>query len=169
MKIEKQSNADLEKIAELIGDIKFAMLTTQEPDGAMRSRPLSTLQMDEQGKLWFFTSMTSPKIGEIEQNPHVNVNYMRPDKQDYVSISGTADVVREKEKMKELWTPWIKPWFPNGLDDPDLILLKVSIHEAEYWDAPGSAVMRAYGLAKAIVTGKTDALGDNKKLHNTAM
>jgi general stress protein 26 len=93
---------------------------------------------------------------------------MRADKQDYVSVSGTVEIVRDKEKMKELWTPWIKPWFPKGLDDFDLVLLKVTIDEAEYWDAPGSAAMRAYGLAKAVATGKTDALGENKKLHNTA-
>lgn len=165
MKIEKQSNGELDKVAELIGDTKFAMLTTLGADGAMHSRPLSTLEMDAQGCLWFFTSGTSPKMEEIAQHSQVNVNYMRPDRQDYVSIAGTAEAVQDKDKMRELWTPWIKPWFPRGLDDPDLVLLKVTIDQAEYWDAPGSAVMRAYGLAKAIATGNTDALGENRKLN----
>jgi general stress protein 26 len=164
MDIEKQSNDELAKVAELIGDIKFAMLTTTETDGSLRSRPLSTLKMDAAARLWFFTSMSSPKMDEIRDNSQVNVNYARPDKQDYVSISGTAEVVRDREKMKALWTPWIKPWFPKGIDDPDLVLLTVSIEHAEYWDAPGSSIMRTYGLAKAMATGKTDALGTNAKV-----
>ena len=164
MDIEKQSNAELTKVADLIGDIKFAMLTTTEADGSLRSRPLSTLKMDAGARLWFFTSISSPKMDEIRDNSQVNVNYARPDKQDYVSISGTAEVVRDREKMKELWTPWIKPWFPKGIDDPDLILLTVNIEHAEYWDAPGSSIMRTYGLLKAVATGKTDALGTNAKV-----
>jgi general stress protein 26 len=66
--------------------------------------------------------------------------------------------------MQELWSIWIKPWFPDGLDDPDLVLLKVSITEAEYWDSPGSTAMRLYGLAKGIMTGNTDALGENRRI-----
>lgn len=165
MDTEKQTTDDLEKIAELIGDIKFAMLTTVASDGSLRSRPLSTLKMDTQARLWFFTSLSSPKMDEIREDTRVGLTYARPDKQDYVSISGTAEVTRDKEKMKEMWTPWIKPWFPAGLDDPDLVLLKVSIDEAEYWDAPGSAIMRAYGFVKAMTTGKTDALGTNAKVN----
>lgn len=164
MDVQKQADSRLEKLAELIKDIKFAMLTTSEPDGTLRSRPLSTMQMDAEGNLWFFTANTSPKVDEIEQSSQVNLSYASPDKQDYVSISGTAETIRDKSKMKALWTPWIKPWFPEGLDDPNLTLLKVTINEAEYWDAPGNAVARIYGLAKAMTTGKTDALGDNEKV-----
>ena len=164
MDVQKQADPRLEKVADLIKDIKFAMLTTSELDGTLRSRPLSTMQLDAEGNLWFFTSITSPKIDEIEQNSQVNLSYASPDKQDYVSISGTAETIRDKTKMQALWTPWIKPWFPDGLDDPNLSLLKVRIDEAEYWDAPGNVVTRVYGLAKALATGKTDALGDNEKV-----
>lgn len=164
MDMQKQSSEELTKLAGLIGEIKFAMLTTAEPDGTLRSRPLSTMQMDAQGRLWFFTAQSSPKVQEAEQHRQVNLSYARPDKQDYVSVSGTAETVRDRRKMEELWTPWIKPWFPNGLDDPDLVLLKVTIQEAEYWEAPGNTIKRYYGLAKAIATGDTDGLGDNEKI-----
>lgn len=161
MDIQEQSNGELKKVAEIVGEVKFAMLTTVDEDGFLRSRPMSTLEMDAEGSLWFFTSKTSPKIDGASENDHVNVCYARTDKQDYLSVSGRASTVRDREKMQALWTPWIKPWFPNGLDDPDLVLLKVTIEEAQYWDAPGSAVKRLYGLAKAMMTGNTDALGDN--------
>jgi general stress protein 26 len=103
-------------------------------------------------------------VAEAQQHRQINLSYARSDKQDYLSVSGTVEVVRDKQKMQELWTPWIKPWFPEGLDDPDLVLLKVRMTEAEYWDAPGSAMVRLYGLAKGMLTGNTDALGENRKL-----
>ena len=164
MDVEKQSDVQMTKLAELIGEIKFAMFTTQEPDGTLRSRPLATMQMDAQGALWFFTGQSSPKVEEAMQHRQVAVSYAHPDRQDYVSVSGTAEIGRDRQKMQELWTPVIKPWFPNGLDDPDLVLLKVNIREAEYWEAPGNTVKRYYGLAKAIATGDTDGLGENEKI-----
>lgn len=163
MKIERQSHPELEKLGELIDGIKFAMMTTAEANGALRSRPMSCMQMDQEGNLWFFTSQSSGKVQEASQDQHVNLAWAHPDKQDYVSVSGTATVVRDRERMKALWTPWIKPWFPKGVDDPDLVLLQVSIDEYEYWDAPGNAIKRGYGLAKALATGKTDALGEHRR------
>jgi general stress protein 26 len=165
MDVQKQEHVELEKVAGIINDIKFAMLTTMEHDGSLRSRPMATMEMDADGHLWFFTALSSPKIEEVEQHKDLNLSYMRPDKQEYVSISGTSEIVRDTEKMKQLWSPRIKPWFPNGLEDPNLVLLKVTITEAEYWDAPGSAIKRVYGLAKALATGNTDRLGKQHKIH----
>ena len=165
MDAQKQNNPELQKVAELIEDIKFAMLTTIDTDGSLCSRPMSTMQMDAESNLWFFTGLSSPKVKEMEDHQQVNLSYARADKQDYVSVSGTTQIVRDKEKMKELWTPWIKPWFPDGLDDPNLVLLKINLTHAEFWDAPGSTIKRVYGLAKALVTGDTDALGEYKKVH----
>jgi general stress protein 26 len=164
MKIDEQHDAALAKVAEMVDDAKFAMLTTIAKDGSLQSRPMATMQLDSEGNLWFFTSLSSLKIAEAQADQHVNLSYARTDKQDYLSLSGTAELVRDKEKMHSLWSPWIKPWFPKGLDDPDLALLKVSITAAEYWDAPDSAMGRAYGLVKAIATGDKDALGEHQKL-----
>jgi general stress protein 26 len=164
MDVQAQRSEELQKVADLVEEIKFAMLTTEESDGSLRSRPMSTLQMDSNGDLWFFTALSSPKVEDCVQHRDVNLSYMDADKQRYLSLSGSAQVVRDKEKMKQLWTAWVQPWFPQGVDDPDLVLLKVSIAHAEYWDAPGSVAKRLYGLAKAMVTGNTDALGENRKM-----
>lgn len=166
MDVQQQATDNMEKVAELVKEIRFAMLTTAEPDGTLHSRPMSTLQMDEEGCLWFFTGEHSYKVGDVDQQARVNLAYARPDKQDYLSISGTAEVVHDRAKMEELWTPWLKPWFQDGLDDPELVLLKVHVDEANYWDAPGSAVKRLYGLAKGILTGNTDALGGQGSARN---
>ena len=140
METDEQHGAALAKVEEMVSNTKFAMLTTKEKDGTLRSRPMATLQLDGEGNLWFFTSRSSPKIVEARQQ--VNLCYMRTAKQDYLSVSGAAELVHDKEKMQALWSPWIQPWFPKGVDDPDLGLLKVSIMGVEYWDAPDSATAR---------------------------
>lgn len=169
MEVKSQVNEGMVKVGELVKEIKFAMLTTLCADGTLHSRPMSTLQMDEDGNLWFFTGRNSTKIQDIDEQCQVNVAYARSDKQDYLSVTGTAEVVQDRKKMEALWTPWLKPWFQDGLDDPNLILLKVRIDEADYWDAPGSAVKRLYGLSKGALTGNTDALGDTGHVSNPSM
>ena len=165
MKKQPQADPNMQKLADLIAEAGIAMLTTAEPDGTLRSRPLATLEMDSEGKLWFFTAMSSGKVSEIDQHRKVNLSYVNLDKQDYVSVSGHARLFRDPEKMRELWTPWVEPWFPEGLDDPDLGLLEVTVDDAEYWDAPASKTQRLLGLAKALSSGKTDRLGEHAKVH----
>jgi general stress protein 26 len=165
MKKQPQADPNMQKLADLIAEAGIAMLTTAEPDGTLRSRPLATLEIDSEGKLWFFTAMSSGKVSEIDQHRKVNLSYVNLDKQDYVSVSGHARLFRDPEKMRELWTPWVEPWFPEGLDDPDLGLLEVTVDDAEYWDAPASKTQRLFGLAKALSSGKTDRLGEHVKVH----
>jgi len=167
MKKEPQGDVGMQKLADIIEETSIAMLTTEEADGSLRSRPLATLQMDAEGKLWFFTALSSGKVGEIDQHRKVNLSYANIDKQSYVSVCGSARLFRDAEKMRELWTPWIEPWFPDGLKDPDLALLEITVTEAEYWDAPASRTRTLFGLAKAMTTGNTDELGEHAKVHPT--
>ena len=167
MRIEKQSTEDLERLAGLVERIKVGMLTTIGPDGALRSRPLQTLLMDAQARLWFFVEAESPKTGEMAAHEdQVCLSYADPGKMSYVSISGTGHVVHDRERMRELWSPFVKAWFPRGVDDPALALLEVRLDKAELWDAPGSATMRMTGLVKALATGDKSGLGDNVKTTN---
>jgi general stress protein 26 len=168
MDVQPQSTTGMQRLAELVGEAQIAMLTTAEGSGLLRSRPLATLQLDSQGRLWFFVSLASPKIDEISQHRQVNLSYSDPDKQDYVSISGAAQIVRDRQRMRELWTPWVEPYFPHGLDDPNLVLLCVQVDQAEYWNAPESSVQRLYGFAKAIATGDTAALGEHERVKGPA-
>jgi general stress protein 26 len=154
----------LKKLSDLIKGIKFAMLTTVEDGGALHSRPMATQDIEFDGDLWFFTRLDSAKVHEIHQDRQVNVSFADPDKQTYVSASGVASVVRDEAKIKELWRPAYKIFFPQGLDDPELALLKVSVQTAEYWNSPGSAVVRMFKFAKAYVTGDTGDLGEHGKV-----
>jgi len=154
----------MRKLNELIEGIEFAMLTTAEPNGALRSRPMATQQAEFDGDLWFFTHDDTPKVEQVERDHHVNVSYSSPEQQTYVSVSGTARTVRDRQKIEELWNPILKAWFPKGLDDPDLALLKVTAEQAEYWDSRSSFVAHAVGFVKAVATGEPYHPGENEKI-----
>jgi general stress protein 26 len=145
----------LRKLNELVKDIRIAMLTTIREDGMPHSRPMATQQMETDGDLWFFTGWSTHKAREIEVLPLVNVAYADPNGNTYVSVSGRAQLLRDQAKAKELWNPFYRAWFPNGLEDPDLALLKVTVEHVEYWDAPSGTMVQLAGLVKSVVTGKT--------------
>ncbi|PTY05952.1 general stress protein [Opitutaceae bacterium EW11] len=159
---------EIEKFAEFVKDIRFAMLTTQAPDGSLRSRPMATLATPFDGDLWFFTDDDAPKVDEIVREHHVCVSYAEPEKQRYISVSGLATVVRDRARIQELWTPAAKAWFPRGIDDPHLAVLRVRTQRAEYWDAPSSKMVQLYGYAKAVFTGKRpENVGEHKTIDVT--
>jgi general stress protein 26 len=155
----------LATLRDIVMRAKVGMMTTVDAEGRMRSRPLQTLEADADGRLWFFVGASSPKVEELAaEHGSVCVSYADSAKHDYASVSGRGEIVRDRQRMQDLWSPWVKVWFPKGLDDPDLALLCVQIESAEYWDAPGSAAKRLYALAKARATGDKDAIGENRKL-----
>jgi general stress protein 26 len=135
--------------------MKFCMMTTVEPDGSLHSRPMYNQDADEAGDLWFFTKLASPKVMEISKDRQVNLAYANPDKQDYVSVSGRAEIVRDKARIKEKWSTGLKAWFPDGPDDPSIALLRVHPEHGQYWDSPSSTLIHLYGVAKATLTGSS--------------
>jgi general stress protein 26 len=165
MESQQQSRAEIiQKLGELIQDIDFAMLTTVDEDGTLRSRPMSTQKTPFNGTLWFFTEAASPKVDEIEQEREVNLGYADPKNQRYVSVSGRARLVRDDAKKRELWSPVYKIYFSSGPEDPNVALLKVDVQKAEYWVSGSNAVGRLIDFAKAMITGDDEQLGENEKL-----
>lgn len=156
---------DLQKLREMVKDIDFCMLTTIDETGDLHSRPMSLNgEVDPNGNLWFFTGKSSQKVSEIAKLPKVNVSFADPDNQHYVSISGTAELIRDRKKIEELWKPEFKMWFPEGKDDPEVALLRVNLEKAEYWDSPSSTIGYALNFISSLVTGKEAEGGENKKL-----
>jgi len=162
--MEDKRQESIKKVNDLIKDVQVAMLTTIDW-GVLRSRPMQTQEAEFDGDLWFFTSTDTHKTDEIEKDRRVNVSYAAPDSNTYVSVSGTAALVNDKEKIEELWNPILKAWFPKGLDDPTLILLKVSVEQAEYWDSSSSTIVQVVGFVKALVTGERADGGDHGRVN----
>lgn len=152
----------VKRLGELIEDVETAMLTTADQDGTLRSRPMATQQTEFDGTLWFFTRSDSEKMQEIGKTPAVNLSYANPEKNRYISVSGTGSIIRDRQKAEELWNPILKAWFPEGLEDPALALLKVDVEKAEYWDSPSSKVVQLVGFVKALATGQQYSLSDKE-------
>ena len=161
--MEDKRQEAIRKLNDLIMDIDFAMLTTID-GGALRSHPMSPQDFDFDGDLWSSSSSRTHKIEEVEKDNRVNVSYASPDTNTYVSVSGTAAIVKDKAKIDEYWNDILKAWFPEGKDSPDLVLLKVAVEQAEYWDAPSSTIVQLAGFVKAMVTGESADGGENRKI-----
>ena len=155
----------LQKLRELVKDIDFCMLTTIDENGDPHSRPMSSNgDIDPDGDLWFFTNLSSHKVTEIENSPKVNLSFADPENMRYVSITGVAQLVRDRKKIEELWRPEFKIWFPKGKEDPEIALLRVSLQKGEYWDNPSSTIGFALSFVSSLVTGKQPDMGENKKI-----
>ena len=136
MPTHEKNEENLRKLRELIAGIEFAILTTVDHDGILRSRPMATQRIEFDGALYFFTKVNATKVDEIEREHNVCVSFAAPEKQRYVSMSGVARLLRDRAKMEELWFPDLEAWFPGGVKDPELALLWISVTEAEYWHGP---------------------------------
>lgn len=145
---------EIKKISKMIADIKFGMFTTVSEDGSLHSRPMAAQEIDKDNCVWFLTSKDSGKVEAIAHDKQVNIAFGLPAKNDFLSLAGRAEVLVDKAKIKELWNPFYLAWFPKGVEDPDICLIKVEIASAEYWDSPNSKVVQVVGLAKAVLTGQ---------------
>lgn len=133
-------NQQLYQLDKLIKDLGSGMLTTVDEDGSLHSRPMFVNnEIDFEGVLWFFTDTKSHKVLEIQHRQQVNVSFSSLEKQQYISISGTAQLVTDHNKLQQLWQPELQTWFPKGLEEPDIALLKVNINKADYWDNRSSS------------------------------
>jgi general stress protein 26 len=143
-------NKEMKELTQTIQSIKFGMLTTIGKDHKIHSRPMTTNEVEEEGYLWFFTSVKSELIKDISLEDGVQLSYAEPSKNIYISINGDAEIINSKEKKVELWNPMAKAWFPKGVEDPDLVLVRVKINEAEIWDSGASRILTLAKIVKAI-------------------
>jgi general stress protein 26 len=154
----------LKELAEKVKNVRITMLTTIAKDGGIHSRPMATQEIQPDGSIWFFTYGNSGKSREVKDDAQVNLSYADPSGDTYISISGTGRISKDKTKMKELWNPFLKAWFPEGLDTPDLVLIQVRIHSAEFWDSHQSKMVQLIKMVAAMFTGVQPDLGEHKIL-----
>ncbi|HXE77062.1 MAG TPA: pyridoxamine 5'-phosphate oxidase family protein [Rhodanobacter sp.] len=168
MKNQAPANTDLHQLGELIAPLEVAMLTTRTADGSLVSRPLQTLKLDDNGELLFFTSIKSHKVDELTADPTVNLAYADPSEQCYVSVRGRARMDRDEDTIDELWSPGQKIFFPDGKDDANLMVLRIRVQDANYWEAAGNLVARAFDFARGMLDDKPSDLGGHGHLQGKA-
>lgn len=154
----------VERLNAMIDSVEIAMLTSVGKDDTLHSRPMTVQAVQDDGTVWFFTSRTASAAYESKENCRVNVSYVDAKRSVFISISGTASLSDDREKMAHLWDPRLSAWFPKGLDDPDLRLLCVEIESAEYWDVTQNALALLAGFARKAITGKTEGIGTHERI-----
>ncbi|GAA0999715.1 pyridoxamine 5'-phosphate oxidase family protein [Subtercola frigoramans] len=157
-----ETNPEISKVAELVKGFRFAMMTTTDAGGKLVSRPMTVQEVEFDGDLWFIAAKDGNEISEIVANPGVNVSFSSNDT--WVSVSGRAETVDDKARVKEYWNSFVEAWFPAGPDDPNVTLIKVTGDSAEYWDTPGGRIATVVSLVKSKLTGSSYDGGENEKV-----
>ncbi len=156
--------AAFDKLKKMAEDIQFCMFCTIGYNGTISSRPMTTNEVDEDGNIWFFTNKLSEVSIEADQKNDVCLAYSCPSKNDYLSVTGVASIVLDKAKIKELWKSAYKVWFPEGTNDPELALIRVTPTNAEYWDSSANKMVILFSMVKAALTGTQYKEGEHGKL-----
>jgi len=154
----------MNRVRELIEAIQIAFLTTVDLQGSFHTRPVQTLAFEPDDTLWFFTDRDSGKVEELNRDIRVALAYADRSASAYLAVCGTATLLRDPCKARQLWRVEQRAFYPHGPEDQRLILLRVRIERAEYWMTP-SRVAYLVAAAKAAVTGlPAGIIGENRKI-----
>ena len=152
--MSKQEQID--KIQDVIKDVKFAMMTTVNSKGDLHAWPMTTTEANIGAKeIWFIGDKTSDVYKDIQDNKKVGLSYATQDAKNYVSVSANAELPNDKAKLEELWSPVYNAFFEHGIEDPNVQLIKVVPHGVECWISGSSTVNIFKMAAAAIQDGKT--------------
>jgi len=141
------------RVVEIAQDARFCMITSAADDGALHARPMTPQQVNDDLEAWFFISRSSDQAGDLAARPDVNLSF--DGSSDWLSVAGRATLVDDRSKVREMWNPVVGAWFPDGPDDPDVLLLRVDAESAEYWKAPGGRLASLLSFVKAKTTGES--------------
>jgi general stress protein 26 len=140
----------LGELRALLDGMQIGFLTTLGAEGYFHSRPMQLQRHDADGTLWFATSLDSHKCEDLRANPRCCAAFLRRSK--YVSVSGTAELVKDERLIRSMWRAAWRGWFPEGPKEPDLVLLKVVPEYVEYVDPPGGTLRSLYTRVKNAIT-----------------
>ena len=159
----------VDELWKLVDGIEIAMLTTRRADGHMVSRPMATQKRAVGADFWFATLADMPKVREITAEPRVNLSYYKDRTREWVSVSGDAEISRDRQKIRELWAPDWKLWFSDeggrkdgSAEDPRIVLIGVRAVSAEYMSLEKPQALVLFDVLASKLTGKTPELGTVK-------
>jgi general stress protein 26 len=147
----------VEKLYGLLKDFSTVMLVTMD-GGDCHARPMAVAQVDKNTDLWLFTSRDSTKVREIKADTRVQV-LGQAGWSNCVVLAGHVQVVADRARIHAMWKPAFRVWFPEGADDPNIVLLHIKGERAEYWDNTGmNRFSYLYQTIKAVATGTTPVI-----------
>ena len=153
------------KFKNLVEEIGTCMFITNVSADHEHTRPMATIEVEDNGTMWFFTDIRSLKVEEVDRDKDVHLVYAHPGKESYLDVWGIASIITDRQQIEDKWSPIVKAWFPNGVTDPNLSLLKVQPTEAYYWEAETGKMVQFLKIAASVVTGKKLAEGSEGALN----
>jgi general stress protein 26 len=171
MKINPNMNEDMRRLATRLKGQRSAMLSTVDADGRINARPMTPIEMSKNGDIWMMVSRKSPWLHPLSEPQQVNLSFVDVDDGLHVSVTGVARLSDDMSRKIELWSAVARPWFPDGVEDPDLVLLVVQPQAAEVWDGPDNAAERLLALAVSVVASRPIGMGHRETIttnHATA-
>jgi general stress protein 26 len=163
--------SELEKLYAAIESIETAMMTTRRADGHLRSRAMANQKQADGADLWFVCREGTAKLADLATDNHVNLTYYRNSNREWVSVSGTATISRDRAKIRELYAPDWKAWFADDgdprhgtPDDPRMVLIGVTVHGAEFLEVNKPRPVILFELVKGWLTGTEPELGEMHEL-----
>lgn len=151
-----EGNEALKKLKDLATSAENCFFCTCIKTGLPLSvRPMSVLQIDDEGNLWFMSQSDSNKNREIESDPFTHLFFQENKNSGFLNIYGITEISTDKAKIDEVWNPLLKVWFQGGKDDPKITLLKVVPTKIYYWDTKHGELIAFAKMAASVITGKT--------------
>ncbi|RKD13741.1 pyridoxamine 5'-phosphate oxidase [Pelobium manganitolerans] len=159
-----QHAAQIVKLRTLIEDVNVAMLHSLKANGEFYSRPMNTMELDDNANLYFFSDEHTPDEHDIAINNNVSVTYSNPENNTYIALSGKLYLAHDQQKIDQLWIPAMKAWFPAGKQDPKLTLIRVEVSKAEYWNSAESDMVVLFNIIKAVIKGDKFSQGEHERI-----
>ena len=145
--INFDEKSSVKKLKELVDAINICLFCTdlKNDDGAT-CRPMTALDTDAEGNLWFFSAVLSDKNRVIKADSQVQLYFAHPPKGNYMIVNGNAEVIMDANKVAELWSDEQETWFKGGKTDPNIAIIKVSPKNAYYWDTDGDRMVNIFKI-----------------------
>lgn len=157
------SNEDINKVTDMIGHHRICMMTTVGADSALQSWPMTVMKVEDDGELWFFSSIGSGLVEEVGTESQVNLSFTG--KNDWLSVHGFAAIITSEPKAREMWNEAAAAFYPDGPESKELVLIRVRPEGAQYWESPGGAISTVFQWAKAQLTGEEIDVGESRTLN----
>jgi general stress protein 26 len=156
------SKQSIAKLKSLVDDIMVCLFCTDlKTDDGATCRPMNAIEVCDQGNIWFFSEKNSDKNKAIVADKDVQLFFSHPGKSSYLVVNGEAEIILDKIKIEELWSPTAKIWFKEGKNDSNISVIKVTPSSAYYWDTDSNQMINFLKIVASVITG-TNLLTGNK-------
>ncbi len=136
-----------EKFWTALADSPFVMLgLTGAQAGHQHSAPMTAqLDRDANSAIWFYTS----RDNRLAPGGPAMAQFAGKDHHLFACIAGTLVEETDPAVIDAHWSKDVAAWYEGGRDDPNLLMLRFDLGDAEIW----SADLSLKGMFKLLIGG----------------